>query len=42
MRVNISMAKEFHAKLKQKADEKSMSISEYLRYVLTNLWERSI
>lgn len=42
MKFNISMANDFYAKLKEKANEKNMSVSEYIRFALTILWERGI
>lgn len=42
MRVNVSLSNEFLTKLKEKAKEKSMSISEYIRFALTILWERGV
>lgn len=38
MRVNISMTKEFHEKVKQAAKEHGLSISEYIRFVLLKEW----
>lgn len=40
MKFQISMKKDFYNKLKEKAEEKGMSISEYIRYALMNLWEK--
>lgn len=40
MKFQISMKKDFYNKLKEKANEKGMSISEYIRYALINLWEK--
>jgi len=42
VKFNISMPDEFYKKLKEKAAEKNMSISEYIRFALTLLWERGI
>lgn len=39
MKFQISMKEEFYKKLKEKAEEKGMSISEYIRYALIKLWE---
>lgn len=42
MRFNITMPKDFYNKLKERAKERSMTISEYIRFALTLLWERGI
>ena len=42
MKFNISMPTAFYGKLKEKANEKNMNISEYIRFALTMLWERGI
>lgn len=42
MHINISLKNDFYAKLKEKATEKNMSVSEYIRFALTVLWERGI
>lgn len=39
MRYTLYFRKEFYEKMKQKANEKSMSISEYVRYAINRLWE---
>lgn len=39
MRIALSMKEEFYKKLKQKAKEKNMGISEYVRYALVRLWD---
>lgn len=42
MKFAISMPKEFYQKLKGKANEKNMNISEYIRFSLILLWEGRI
>ena len=39
MRIMISMKKDFYEKVKQKANEKGMGVSEYIRYAINRLWE---
>lgn len=36
---NISMPRAFYTKLKQKAGDQNMSVSEYIRFALTILWK---
>lgn len=42
MKFNISMPIAFYNKLKKKAEENNMNVSEYIRFSLTILWERGI
>lgn len=42
MKFNISMPIDFYNKLKKKAKDKNMNISEYIRFALTILWEKGI
>lgn len=39
MRIGLSMKNEFYERIKQKAKEKGMGISEYIRYAIARLWE---
>ncbi len=39
MRINVYFKEKVIEKIKQKAEEKSMNISEYIRYALIRLWE---
>lgn len=38
-RTNITSPKEFKEKLRQEARKKNMTVSEYIRHVMTILWE---
>ena len=38
MNVNVSMKKEVLEKIKRKAKEKNMTVSEYIRFTLAIIW----